>query len=67
VRKKFLQLAAACLAVEEKWSDNGYEEPGISYCFIKPLLKLLAEFDAVDVLENIEFTLARYDFNTELQ
>ena len=61
------QLIATGITLEKKRGDDRYEEPGRRNRFAEPFLPLLTEFDAVDVLKNIESAIAGDDLNAKFQ
>ena len=62
---KAFQLIATGIALEKEWGDDWYEKSGCRNRFIEPLLPLLTEFDAVDVLENVEGPIAGDDLDAK--
>ena len=64
---ELLQLIATGITLEKKRGDDWYEEPGCRNRFGKLFPPLLTEFDAVDVLENVESSIAGDDLNAKFQ
>ena len=64
---ELLQLIATGITLEKKRGDDWYEAPGCRIRFGEPFLLLLTEFDAVDVLENVESSIAGHDLNAKFQ
>ncbi len=64
---ELLQLIATGITLEKKRGDNWYEEPGCRNRFGEPFLPLLTEFDAVDILENVEISITGDDLNAKFQ
>lgn len=56
---KFFKFVAAGVTLKEYGRDNWYQESCANNRLIKTFLPLLAKFNAVDVLEDVEILLAR--------
>ena len=64
---KLPQLIATSITLKKKRGDDWYEEPGCRDSFGESFPPLLTEFDAVDVLENVESSIAGDDLNAKFQ
>ena len=60
-----VQLIAARITVEEERGDDWYEKRGCRNGLVEPFLPLLAEFNAVDILEDVERPIPRDDLDTK--